>query len=267
MRIVGEKMNKGVRRVRKSINKRKKLREFPNERNRKHVEEDITPAVFPQEEEKHGVYPSFFDNLPTKTNTNNRFISIFLLKGILSVILFLSVAMIWKTDWSHLPNVEKWTSQALTEEFPFAKMNHWYKTTFGHPLSLRDRQKEETRNTNPVALPVSGPVAQTFQDNGKGIMIAPEQEINVSALEEGIVIFAGNDQDTERTVTIQHPDGSQTTYGYLETIDVHLYQFIASNQVIGQFTPTKENEWVYFSIKQDSQYIDPAQVIKVDDRQ
>jgi len=260
-------MNKGVRRVRKSISKRKKMRGFPNEKNRKHIN-DITP-VFPQEEEKHGVYPSFFENIPTKSksDSSNRSVSTFLLKGTLSVILFLSVAILWESDVEHFPRIEKWTTYALTEEFPFAKVNHWYKTTFGHPMSLTNRHKEVVQDTNPVVLPASGSVAQTFQDNGQGIMIAPEKEIDVSAMEEGIVIFAGNDQDTQKTIIIQHPDGSQTTYGHLEAIDVHLYQFIESNQVVGQFTPSKKNEWVYFSIKKDNQYIDPAQVIKVDDRQ
>lgn len=258
-------MNKGIDHVRKSISKRKKTRELSNEVNRKRGK-DLAMAL-PQEEEKHGVYPSFFDNdsMSIKSNSN-RFFSSFLLKGILSIILFLSTAIIWESNVSNLPQVEKWSNQALTEEFPFAKVNHWYKTTFGHPLELTNRNQKVMQETNPVALPVSGPVVQTFQDNGKGILIAPEKEINVSTLDEGIVLFAGNDRDTDQTVIIQHPDGSHTTYGHLQNIDVHLYQFIESNQVIGQFTPTDEEEWVYFSIKKDSEYIDPTQVIKVDDR-
>jgi len=259
-------MNKGVRHVRKSISKRKKLRGYPNNKNKEN-HKGITSA-FPQEEEKHGIYPSFFDSEPsTKSKTVNRFFSSFLLKGILSVILFLSVAILWETNWNHQPHIEKWTSHALMEEFPFAKMHHWYKTTFGHPLSLTNRSRKVINDNSPVALPASGSVAQSFQDNGQGIMIAPKEKIDVSAMEEGIVIFAGNDKDTDQTVIIQHSNGSQTTYGHLESKEVHLYQFIESNQVIGHFTPSAENEWVYFSIKKDNQYIDPAQVIKVDDSQ
>src|SRR5699024_3070465 len=127
-------MNKGVRRVRKSISKRKKMRGFPNEKNRKHIN-DITP-VLPQAEEKHGVYPSFFENTSSKNESapSNRSVSTFLLKGTLSVILFLSVAILWESDVEYFPRVEKWTPYALTEEFAFAKVNHWYKTTVGHPM-------------------------------------------------------------------------------------------------------------------------------------
>src|SRR5699024_12808482 len=107
----------------------------------------------------------------------------------------------------------------------------------------------------------------SFQDNCEDMIIESQEKIDISAMEEGVVIFAGNVKHTDQTVVIQHTNGSQTTYGHLESMEVHLYQFIESNQVIGQFTPSAENEWVYFSIKKDNQYIDPAQVIKVDDSQ
>src|SRR5699024_12750286 len=80
------------------------------------------------------------------------------------------------------------------------------------------------------------------------------------------VTFAGNDRKTNKTVVIQHADNSTTTYGYLQSIDVHLYQSIQSNQRLGTFVSTQENRHLYFSIEKDNQYIDPVQVIQVDDR-
>src|SRR5699024_12861350 len=121
--------------------------------------------------------------------------------------------------------------------FPF--FSNASPTTDSYPLSLHDALP-----ISHVALPASGSVVQSFQDNGQGIMIAPKEKIDVSAMEEGVVIFAGNDKDTDQTVVIQHTNGSQTTYGHLESKEVHLYQFIESNQVIGQFTPSAEYKWV-----------------------
>lgn|SRR5699024_728908 len=256
-------MNKDIRKVRKSINRRKKMRDLPAEKNNKYTKK-ITP-VFPQEEEKHGYFPSFLDNSSTENKHDSRVFSHFILKGILSVLLFLGVAFIWETDSAMLSNVEDWTSQALTEEFPFAKINHWYKETFGNPLSLIDNQHQTKQRANTLALPVNGNVVESFEDNGEGVLIAPEEAVNVSALQEGIVIFAGKDKHTDNTVIVQHADGSKTTYGHLESIDVHLYQLIESNQVIGHFTPTEDEQMVYFSIEKDKEYVDPVQVIKVDD--
>lgn len=116
-----------------------------------------------------------------------------------------------------------------------------------------------------MALPVNGNITETFQTNGTGIMITPEETTNVTSIQEGVVIFAGNDRETNKTITIQHADGTVTNYGNLSSIDVHLYQFIAGNQQIGSFTPEADNETVFFSIEKNNDYVDPVQVIQVDE--
>lgn len=255
-------MNKGVKKVRQSIEKRKKTRGLTTKEESK---KQLFPP-FPQEEEKHGYFPSFSD-AAFESNTKSKLASGMILKGTLSVMLFFGVALLGQTDagWLHKP--KEWTSSALTQEFPFAKVNLWYQETFGVPLALNPQQQDEvaTSDDGSLALPVSGNVTETFQVNGTGIMIAPEETSDVSALRDGVIIFAGNDQETNNTIVVQHPDGSETTYGYLSDVDVHLYQFVRSNQRIGQFTPTTANETVYFSIERENDYIDPVQVIQVDD--
>src|SRR5690606_14987800 len=118
----------------------------------------------------------------------------------------------------------------------------------------------------PLALPVSGNVIETFQTNGKGITIAPTETTSVQALREGIVIFSGKKSETNKTIVIQHADKSTTTYGFLSSIDVHLYQIVDANQRIGEFNPTDANEVVYFSIEKNNEFVDPVQVIEVDDQ-
>lgn len=257
-------MTKDIRKVRKSINRRKKLRS-PTSENNTIYQERILPPL-PSEEEKHGFFPGYLENTSPEKNDGNKSPQ-FLIKGALSFVLFLSVALIWNTDSSLFSKAGSWTNEALTEEFPFAKVNRWYKETFGSPLSLTEQPVQPAQSTNALALPVNGNIAESFEDNGEGILITPEEQVQVSALEEGFVIFSGKDKQTDNTVVVQHPDGSKTTYGHLNTVDVHLYQFIETNQVIGQFTPTEESDMVYFSIQKDQKYVDPLQVIKVDDNQ
>ncbi|SET82944.1 stage IV sporulation protein FA [Oceanobacillus limi] len=254
-------MNNGVKQVRKSISERKKKRGITS--NSKDIStKQIMPL--PQDEEKHGYYPSFFES-EGGTKQRSNFISGFVLKGILSAMLFFGVALLWESDADVLVKPKDWTSNALTEEFPFANVYKWYQDSFGTPLAFSPSQQVSNDNNQALAYPVSGSVTETFQANGKGIMISPDGTSNVSALREGIVIFSGNDRVTDKTVVIQHVDGSKSTYGFLSDIDVHLYQYIAANQRIGQFSPTNEGETVYFSIEKDNEYIDPVQVIKVDD--
>ncbi|MBR7796956.1 MAG: peptidoglycan DD-metalloendopeptidase family protein [Bacillota bacterium] len=253
-------MSKGIKKVRQSIEQRKKARGVPYSGSSK---KQFTPPIL-QEEEKHGYAPVISDSGMTRER-QNRMVSGFMLKGILSVLLFLGVALLWQMDSPRLQSSKEWTSNVLTEEFPFAKVNVWYQDTFGSPLAFVPEESKQQAEV--AAMPVNGSVAESFQTNGTGIRIAPEGQTEVTALQEGIVIFAGNDRETNKTIVVQHPDSSKTTYGYLSNIDVHLYQHVSGNQKIGQFTPNEESDTVFFSIEKDNNYIDPVQVIKVDDVQ
>jgi stage IV sporulation protein FA len=256
-------MKKGVKKVRKSIEQRKKLRGHPyKEGSKKQIISNL-----PQEEEKHGYLPVFTDTSSSGSSKKDKAVSGMFLKGTLSIMLFFGAALLWQADTEMLESPKRWSSIALTQEFPFAKVNLWYQETFGSPLAFRPPAERIAGSDDVLALPVNGNVTETFQVNGKGIMIEPGETAEVAALQDGIVIFAGNDRETNQTIIIQHPDGSNTTYGFLSSIDVHLYQYVSNNQRVGQFSPTEDSETVYFSIKKDNDYIDPVQVIQVDDQE
>src|SRR5690625_6502786 len=64
-------------------------------------------------------------------------------------------------------------------------------------------------------------------------MIEASDQPEVYAIDQGTVLFAGNDRKTNKTVVIQHPDRTKSTYGFLAEINVRPYQFIQANQEIG----------------------------------
>lgn len=261
MRRIVRIMDNGVKKVRQSIASRKKMRGLtPNDE----TEKQILPA-FPQEEEKHGYLPVLPDG-HFSGNKKSKLAPGIMLKGILAVLLFFSVALLGQTDSALLDKPRTLASSVLTKEFPFAKVNLWYQESFGSPLAFTAQPHQTATNTSSqLALPVNGDVEETFQSNGQGMMIAPGKTTDVSVVRDGVVIFAGNDRKTDKTVMVQHADGTTSTYGHLGDIDVHLYQFVKNSDRIGKFTPAAENETVYFSVEKDHNYIDPVQVIKVDE--
>src|SRR5699024_2326739 len=186
----------------------------------------------------------------------------FAVKATLSAMLFLTAAVLFQTDSELLSGPKEWAANNLTEEFPFARVNQWYQETFGAPMALSSQSSDDGQA---LALPVNGSVSESFQANGTGIMLAPEKETDVSALQGGVVTFAGNDRELGKTVIVQHADNSETVYGNLSSIDVHLYQFIDSGQKLGIFSPDANNKSVYFAIEQNDTYVDPVQVIQVDE--
>ncbi|MFD2759551.1 peptidoglycan DD-metalloendopeptidase family protein [Lentibacillus juripiscarius] len=255
-------MSKGVNKVRKSINRRKKLRGVTSD---ERTSSQVLTSSLPQEEEKHGYFPVFTDSSPSAPKNKSRHVSGFVLKGMLSAVLFFAAALLFESDTSLLSEPKQWTENALTEEFPFARVNQWYQETFGAPMALSSSDSQDGGAEEALAFPVSGSVSETFQANGTGVMLSPEGETNVSALQGGVVVFAGNDREMGKKVIVQHADNSKTIYGKLSSIDVHLYQFIDDGQSLGTFKPGSDNKNVYFAIEQNDAYIDPVQVIKVDD--
>lgn len=260
-----------VKKVRQSIAQRKRKRGMDfKEGNRPQEMGKVLPMI-PQDDEKHGFFPiadhAEEGKLPEDAERKKKAVSSLFVKAVLSAALFF-IALIIMQGEADKP--KRWVSDALTENFPFAKANAWYLDRFGSPLALlpenTDEQKTATVGKEAAALPVAGNVKETFQANGEGVKIAPGTEAKVNAMKEGIVIFAGKDKKTNRTIVIQHADGSKATYGHLSKTDVHLYQYVKENQPIATFTPTEKNEVVYFSIEKDKKFIDPITVNKVDDR-
>ncbi|WP_077621365.1 M23 family metallopeptidase [Sediminibacillus massiliensis] len=256
-------MKKDVSQVRKSIAKRKREKSISSVTSFKQEAPDFKNS-FPQDEEKHGYLPFSTENYTDSSDIKEKFTANLVMKSILAGILFFAIATIHRADMPWLIQPKQWTSQALTEEFPFASVNQWYQNKFGSPLAMTP-DKEETED-QPAALPVNGTVSQSFQANGEGIRIAADEKSQVVAVEAGTVIFAGNDSETGKTVIVQHADKSKSIYGYLSSIDVYQYQFIDASTVLGEFDPsTGVSKDIYFGIQKNNQYLDPIQVIQVDE--
>lgn len=254
-------MNKGISGVRERIKHRKKQKLYDKE---------YVPTSLPlvaTDEEKHGFTDISYGDIEQKEITSLKKRP-FVLKNMFGSIFFFVVCyFILQTNLPFLQDVKNWLTTGMTEEFPFAKVNEWYASTLGSPLALTPESTPAQHGiANDVSkLPIDGIVTETFTSNGKGIMIAAKEATEVTTMKSGVVIFAGNNKHTEQTIVVQHADDSTTTYGFLSTIDVHLYEAVKANEKIGTFQPEDEANMVYFSIKQNDEFIDPAKVIPVVD--
>lgn len=261
-------MSKGINQVRKSIMKRRKSRQ--NTLENKLINNNL-PSL-PEEEEKHGYLPTYFGEIKSNAKRSHIFSSKFnviLLKVIASFALFIGAHIIVNANSTSLEKPKEVVLNVLTENFPFARMYVWYEETFGIPLAFTPTNSKYIKNIsvaeNGIALPVNGTITEPFEHNGKGVFITPSETSNVTAWREGMIIFAGNDRQTNKTIIIQHEDKSKTIYGNLSSIDAHLYQFVSQHQMIGTISPTHSEETFYFALQKNNEFIDPFQVIQVDD--
>ena len=254
-------MSDGIKKIRESIKKRKRIRHL-NEYN-----QNQSVSLLPTDEERHG-FPKPLDMSTYKVQSNNKrsqttSTRIRIQRNLVGAILLFGLSgFILKSDMPSLNMMKEWTTHQLNEDLPFAKMNEWYVATFGTPIAISPQSNSEEMEE--VSLPFMGEVVETFAMNGTGIKMASPEKSVVSAFKNGIVIFVGHDRETKKTIIIQHADGSKSTYGYLSETDVYLYAPVRSNEKIGTFQQVNLEDSFFFSIEKNNEFIDPTQVISVD---
>ncbi|RWZ59944.1 M23 family metallopeptidase [Halobacillus fulvus] len=255
-------MKNNIQRVRKSISERKR-RKFHG----KPLTKDRPPFLPPQDEEVHGFPPLVTEGnsrkMPQKPSSSSSSLGT---RVVISLLLFGVIAIGNRTEIGVLEQSEQWVSAQLQEDFPFAKATSWYEDRFGDPLQVLSSNPRVPNSDQGLALPVNGTVTTSFQSNGKGVVMTTDDGSEVRSVREGTVIFAGNDKETDKTVILQHEDGSKTMYGMLSSIEVHLYDYIDAKTTVGSVeSENGETAEFFFAIEKNQQYLDPVEVIKVDE--
>lgn len=252
-------MKKDIQSVRKNIVDRKKRRVQGHSSSPSQV---YRP---PQDEEMHGFPPIITPDgsgrrLPQAEKKGNHLG----LQVVLAVLLFATVAIGKNTSFSLLDTPEEWVTSQMQEDFPFAKVSAWYTERFGSALEvIADNPSSAPEQ---AALPVNGSVTTSFQNDGKGIHMSVAAGSPVQAVQPGTVVFVGNDKETGKTVVLQHRDGSKTTYGFLTDVQVHLYEDVPAQSVLGSAQSIEgQPSEIFFGIEKNDKFLDPVKVIKVDE--
>lgn len=252
--------------VRKRIAKRKREKGFSNDK-----EVSKQTSLFLGDEEKYGVYsPPTYEAGPGNDKGGHPLFSteVFIFKLLLSAVIVLIAAIAFKNGAPIFNEVRSAITYSLEEEFQFAAVSKWYEEQFGEPLALFEPKAEESENSqnangsDQLAAPASGKVLESFEDNGQGIMVETDLP-SVEAMNEGIIIEAGEKADTGLTIVLQHADGTKSWYGNLDKIDVALYDFVEKGKELGKIKLSENQKGTYyFAIKKGDDFIDPNQVIQ-----
>ncbi|KKI92309.1 hypothetical protein WQ54_09965 [Bacillus sp. SA1-12] len=251
--------------VRKRIAKRKRERGLVNEQ-----DTSKRTSLFLSDEERYGVYtPPTYEGGPGNGNGGHPLFraEVFIFKLLFSAVIVLVAAIAFKNGAPIFQKAQSAINYSLEEEFQFAAVSSWYREQFGEPLALfnptsGDNEKENQTETAGLSVPATGKVLETFEDNGQGIMVETNRP-SVEAINEGIIVEAGEKSDNGLTIVIQHADGTESWYGNLEKIDVALYDFVEKGKELGK-TKLNENQkgTFYFAIKKGDEFIDPNKVIQ-----
>jgi|CeladaMinimDraft_18_1061708.scaffolds.fasta_scaffold03490_1 stage IV sporulation protein FA len=189
-----------------------------------------------------------------------------------SAALFLAVWGLFRLDepWAAAP--QRLIAQALTEDMDTRAAAEWYRRTFaGSPAFLPIFGQEEDRTEDgpgiPVVAPVaSGEVVRPFAETLAGVEIAGESGAVVTAAETGRVTHVTGGEEEGYSVVIRHAGKRMTVYGRLGTVFVEPDDWVEAGDRIGALPETKDGSrsLLYFAVRVDGRYVDPADVVPLD---
>lgn len=194
-----------------------------------------------------------------------------LFKLLLSALLFFSVAILFKQSGDQFSHAKEFVQYTFEQDFQFASVADWYEKQFGKPLAilperLKKLDSDDVSSQQHYALPVSGKIVEPFDVEKKGILLETGVDATIECIQDGFVVFVGEKDDLNKTVIVQHNDGSESWYGNLASVEVGLYDYIKSGHPIGKASKGSDGKSgkFFFAIKRGESFIDPIQVMSFD---
>ncbi|MGF7047195.1 stage IV sporulation protein FA [Paenibacillus sp. DS2015] len=209
-------------------------------------------------------------------NNKHSFVSGFIWRIIVSCVLFGMIWGVFRTHQSWALPIQHYITQSLNREMNFQATEAWYVAHFGGapsfiPIFNSEAETPQKMNASlSLVQPIEGNIVQSYALSLKGIEIAPTGDSNmalqVKSVATGLVLEVSDDSLTGRTVTIRHGGGIVSIYGHLSNTELKVNDWLEAGDIVGQL-PNRANGQLsnlYFAVKQDNTYIDPAEVIHLD---
>ncbi|QAY65166.1 peptidoglycan DD-metalloendopeptidase family protein [Paenibacillus protaetiae] len=191
-----------------------------------------------------------------------------------SVIAFGAVWGMFRYGPPSMEEGRQFVTEALTKPMDFSPAAAWYKQTFaGAPsfIPIFEHKEEPAQLVDgsvklPVVSPLPGGVlVKTFAEQLNGIELAGTSGQTVGAAQTGRVMQVTGSPGS-MTVVIQNASGRTTIYGELGKAGVKKDDWVESGDPIGVLPAASGDQpsVLYFAVKENDRYIDPAGVIPLD---
>ncbi|GGD54627.1 M23 family metallopeptidase [Paenibacillus nasutitermitis] len=190
--------------------------------------------------------------------------------------IFVIVFAMFRLDTPIAKRGQAMVTSALTEQIDFGQAASWYNRMFaGAPSFIpwfRDGHEGESRLAEgEVALAVVAPLPQgtivrSFAETLSGVELAGSSAAPVLSAETGRVLLVSEEQDTGKTIVIQHATGRMTVYGRLGQVNVAVNDWVEAGQSLGELPAALEGgqSLLFFAVKEKGRYVDPADIIPFD---
>lgn len=156
---------------------------------------------------------------------NKKYLKSLIIRILISIILFLGVSIFVRLSDK---NLLLYKNNVYDKTLKFTKIANLYNKYFGEILpKVDDKVISTSKTTNYDSV-------NTYKDGAvlNGVSA-------VYPFKSGIVVFIGEKDDYGNTVIIQGMDGVDYWYGNIENINVKLYDYVESDNIIGSAVDSK----------------------------
>lgn len=262
-------MAKRVDQIRRKIEARR--RKFSNNIGRK---ERSQPQYYPSHSEFRDETDYYFPSEERGgPQPEERFFrkDVLMMQVLASICLFLIIGILFKTQIPQLEGARQFVKNSFEQEFQFATVANWYEDQFGKPLALLPTTRNVALDNIDgqeldivYAVPATGRVTRSFDQDGKGVIIETISNSNVEAAKSGMVRFVAEEENLGKTVIIAHYNGGESWYAMLDAVEVKLYDHIEAGQKIGTVSLQDNKGFYYFALKEGETFINPLEVMSFD---
>jgi stage IV sporulation protein FA len=191
-----------------------------------------------------------YNKFYNKKGSNNKRLSIYFSKILLSIIFFLISIIYIKINPT---NHDNYANLFFSDSISFARINSWYQKYFGSVVPITDVTEKNTEAVFSESLNY-----ETMDNFLNGKILSVSNNYMVPTIESGVVVFMGEKEGYGNTLIIQGSDGVDIWYGNVITDNINLYDYIKKGTFIG---PTKSTN-LYLVFMKDNNFISYEEYFK-----
>lgn len=181
-------------------------------------------------------------NEDTKKNYLYKFLFTTAVKILIVTILFLSSLIYIKQSDK---NKEKYKNFVYNNSLSFAKIYSIYNQYLGDVVPFKNIFKDNTKQVSTEKI-----TYEKIEKEGDGYLLTVLSEYPVSSVQSGIIIKSVSSDKYNNLITIQDKNGLNITYGYLDNLNVKLYDYVEKGEILGT-----ANKKLYMVFQKDNEFL------------
>lgn len=182
------------------------------------------------------------NNKDKKESALSSFLFRALIKSLIIIVIFLASLIFIRQSDSN----KNWFKKVVyNNSLSFAKIYSVYNKYLGDALPFKNIFKDNTKVVSDDKI--------TYREiikEADGYILMVSNDFMLSSLKSGIVIEKKQDETYNNVIKIQDKNGLNITYGYLEEVEVDLYDYVEKGELLG-----KTSGKLYLIFEKDGKYL------------